>query len=76
MSLTRLEEEVAELSEKLTQTRNRRTRLMNHIQAISEKTLILTEWDSTLWVIMIDHCVVHRNKSVTFVFRDGTEITP
>ena len=72
---TRLDEEVAELSEKLTQIRNRRTRLLNHIQAIREKPLVLSEWDSTLWVVMIDHCVVHRDKTVTFVFRDGTEIT-
>ena len=70
----RLDEEVKKLSEKLTEIQNRRNRLLNHIQAIREKPLILDVWDNTLWVIMIDHCVVHRDKAVTFVFRDGTEI--
>lgn len=69
-----LNEEVTKLSDKLAEIQNRRTRLLNHIQAIREKPLVLTEWNSTLWVVMIDHCVIHRDKSVTFVFRDGTEI--
>jgi DNA invertase Pin-like site-specific DNA recombinase len=69
-----LSETVNELSEKLAGIQNRRTRLLNHIQSLNNKPLILTEWKSTLWVTMIDHCVIHRDKSVTFVFRDGTEI--
>ena len=71
----RLDEEVKKLSEKLTEIQNRRTRLVNHIQAIREKPLVLSEWDNMLWVVMIDHCIIHRDKTVTFVFRDGTEIT-
>ena len=71
---TKLDESVKKLSEELSAIQNRRTRLLNHIRSIREKPLVLEEWDSTLWVIMIDHCVVHRDKTVTFVFRDGTEI--
>lgn len=70
----KLDEDVKQLSEELTLIQNRRTRLLNHIQAIREKPLILEEWDNTLWVIMIDRCIVHRDKTVTFVFRDGMEI--
>ena len=69
-----LNEEVSKLADKLSEIQNRRTRLENHIQAIREKPLILTERNSTLWVTMIDHCIIHRDKSVTFIFRDGTEI--
>ena len=42
---------------------------------MSRKPLIVNKWDSKLWVSMIDRCVVHRDKTVTFVFRDGIEIT-
>ena len=71
----KLNDEVTKLNDKLTEKQNRRNRLLNHIQSIREKPLILSEWSSKLWVIMIDHCVIHKDKTVTFIFRDGTEIT-
>ena len=48
---------------------------MSYINDLREKTLILEQWDASLWITMIKHCVVHRDDSITFVFRDGEEIT-
>ena len=48
---------------------------MSYINDLREKTLILEQWDTSLWITMIKHCVVHRDDSITFVFRDGEEIT-
>ena len=72
---SRLNDEVDVLSDKLTAVRNRRHRLQCYIESLCDKALVLSEWDSKMWVVMIDHCIVHRDKTVTFVFRDGTEIT-
>ena len=72
---TRINDEVNELSDQLTEKRNRRHRLLKYIESLHDRPLALETWDSSMWVIMIDHCVVHKDKTVTFVFRDGTEIT-
>ena len=72
---SRLNDEVNELSDKLTAVRNRRHRLQCYIDSMHDKALVLSEWDNKMWVVMIDHCIVHRDKTVTFVFRDGTELT-
>lgn len=50
-----------------------------HLQAFM-KSLIeakeaLEEWDDEVWMIMVEKAVVHRNKSVTFTFYNGKEIT-
>ncbi len=36
---------------------------------------VLQEWDDDLWMIMVESALVHRDKSVTFKFYNGTEIT-
>ena len=72
---SRLNDKVNELSDQLTEKRNRRHRLLKYIESLHDRPLALETWDNSMWVIMIDHCVVHKDKTVTFVFRDGTEIT-
>lgn len=67
--------EVEAITPKISEINNRRIKLMSYINDLREKTLILEQWDTSLWITMIKHCVVHRDDSITFVFRDGEEIT-
>ncbi len=46
----------------------------NYIKGLQEKPLILEKWDTALWITTIRHCIVHRDDSITFIFRDGAEI--
>ena len=48
--------------------------LVNYIKGLQEKPLILEKWDTAMWITTIRHCIVHRDDSITFVFRDGAEI--
>ena len=69
------EREVEAIAQKISEINNRRIKLMSYINDLREKTLILEQWDASLWITMIKHCVVHRDDSITFVFRNGEEIT-
>jgi DNA invertase Pin-like site-specific DNA recombinase len=34
----------------------------------------LTEWNELIWRLLIERAIVHRDKTITFLFKDGTEI--
>ena len=70
-----VDKEVNALTQKLTDINNRHTKLVNYIKGLQEKPLILEKWDTAMWITTIRHCVVHCDDSLTFVFRDGAEIT-
>ena len=72
---SKLSDEVSDLSDRLAEINSRRYKLESYIESMRTRPNLLEEWDAGLWVTMIDHCVVHRDKTVTFVFRDGKEIT-
>ena len=62
-------------NDRLAEINSRRYKLESYIESMRTRPNLLEEWDAGLWVTMLDHCVVHRDKTVTFVFRDGKEIT-
>lgn len=35
---------------------------------------VLDAWDDTVWTVMVEKAIVHRDRSITFVFYNGTEI--
>ena len=69
-----LDKEVNALTQKLADINNRHTKLVNYIKGLQEKPLILEKWDTAMWITTIRHCIVHRDDSITFIFRDGAEI--
>ena len=71
----KLHAEVEKVTNKLTDIKNRNTKLQNYIEGIRTKPNLIEKWDNRLWVSMIHHCVVHKDKTLTFVFRDESEIT-
>jgi len=38
------------------------------------KPLVLDEWDSSCWALFVDEAIVHKDKSITFNFNNGTNI--
>ena len=63
----------------LKQEKDRRVRRDGAIE-LSIRTMrrsrrALTEWDDTIWTVMVEKAVVHRDKTITFHFRNGSEIT-
>lgn len=45
------------------------------ISTIEDKPEILDEWNEQLWFLLVEKAVVHRDKSITFVFKNQKEIT-
>lgn len=49
-------------------------RLAAFIKTLKAQENLITEFDSTLWGLMVDFVTVGRLKEMVFTFRDGTEI--
>lgn len=69
-------------SAELERLQNLRTRRIQQDKAMSLfiRTLkkqpdVLEEWDDTIWTMMVEKAIVHRDSSITFVFYNGTEIS-
>ena len=45
------------------------------IRTLKKQPDILEEWDDTIWTMMVEKEIVHRDSSITFVFYNGKEIT-
>lgn len=45
------------------------------IQTLKKNPLVLDKWDNTIWTVMVEKGVVHRDGSITFVLYNGAEIT-
>lgn len=44
------------------------------IKSLEEKPLVLDEWDNSCWALFVDKAIVHKDKSITFVFNNGKNI--
>ena len=40
-----------------------------------EVDVVLLEWSDVLWLTLIDECVAHIDKTITFKFKNGYSIT-
>ncbi|MDR3552781.1 MAG: recombinase family protein [Clostridia bacterium] len=73
----RYEEAVGEL-EKLKDERTLRQQqdkaMALFIRTLKKQPLYLYKWDDTIWTVMVEKGIVHRDKHITFVFYNGTEI--
>ena len=67
----RYDEVVTEISAK----EARGERLGMFIKTLKKQKGVLNEFDSKLWGCMVESITVSRKKKLTFLFRDGTEIT-
>lgn len=49
-------------------------RITLFIRTLKKQPLLLDEWDDTIWTVMVEKAIAHRNNEITFVFNNGTEI--
>ncbi len=45
-----------------------------YIRTLKKQPTVLSEWNDTLWTVMVEKAIVHRNGEITFVFYNGTEV--
>ena len=45
-----------------------------YIRTLKKQPEVLQEWNDTIWTVMVEKAIVHRNGGITFVFYNGTEI--
>lgn len=45
-----------------------------YIRTLKKQPTVLHEWNDTIWTVMVEKAIVHRNDEITFVFYNGTEI--
>lgn len=73
----RYEKAVAKLNAD-TEERNsklqRERELRIFIAELAKQPLVVSEWNEELWISLLDTATVHKDKNITFRFRDGTEI--
>lgn len=73
----RYDKAVARLNDATAERNSRAARdreLRIFISELTEKPLILEEWDEELWVSILETATVQRNGHITFLFKDGTSI--
>jgi len=74
----RYEDTVAEL-EKLRAERTLREQqdkaMGLYIRTLKKSPQVLQEWDNTIWTVLVEKAIVHKNKSITFYFYNGNKIT-
>lgn len=45
-----------------------------YIRTLKKQPTVLSEWNDTLWTVMVEKAIVHRNRDMTFVFYNGTKV--
>ena len=62
--------------QELRASRNQKDKSMAlYIRTLKKQPTVLQEWNDTIWSVMVEKAIVHRNGEITFVFYNGTEIT-
>lgn len=73
----RYEKAAAEL-ERLQSLRTSRSqqdkKMALYIRTLKKQPEVMHDWNDTIWTVMIERAIVHRNGEVTFAFANGTEI--
>ncbi len=45
-----------------------------HIRNLNKSKKVLTEWDDTVWTVMVEKAIVHKDKSISFIFYNGSKV--
>ncbi len=73
----RYEKAAAEL-ERLRNLRTARSqqdkKMALYIRTLKKQPEVMHDWNDTIWTVMIEKAIIHRNGEITFVFANGTEI--
>lgn len=69
-ALSRLKKVTADRNARI--QRGREIRIF--IESLKQQPLIVEAWDETLWLSLLDTATVYADGSITFLFKNGTEI--
>ena len=64
----------AALEAKIAERKARAHELDLFMDTLAENDLILSEWDEQIWLTLVDKGTVLPDSSISFLFKDGTEI--
>ena len=45
-----------------------------YIHTLKKQPEVMHDWNDTIWTVMIEKAIVHKDGQITFVFQNGTEI--
>ena len=64
-----------ELLQNLRTLRSQKDKAMAlYIRTLKKRPIVLSEWNDTIWTVMVEKAIVHRNSEITFVFYNGTKV--
>ena len=66
--------EIQSLKEEREQRLQKDKAMSLHIRTLKKSRQVITEWDDAVWTVMVEKAIVHRDKSITFVFYNGSEV--
>lgn len=73
----RYEKAAAEL-ERLQSLRTARSqqdkKMALYIRTLKKQPEVMHDWNDTIWTVMIEKAIIHKDGQITFVFQNGTEI--
>ena len=77
-ALTERYEKAATELERLQNLRTARSqqdkKMALYIRTLKKQPEVMHDRNDTIWTVMIEKAIVHRNSEITFVFKNGTEI--
>lgn len=71
---SRLKEKYDAIEQRIADTLSKRSTLQSFISTLKSRKEMVTEFDPTLWGVLLDHATIYTKEDVRFTFRDGTEI--
>ncbi|MCR4615730.1 MAG: hypothetical protein K5756_06230 [Clostridiales bacterium] len=69
-----LVKEIQSLKEERERRLQKDRSMLLHIRTLKRSRQVLTEWDDTVWTVMIEKAIVHKDQTITFIFYNGKEI--
>ncbi|MDR3297999.1 MAG: recombinase family protein, partial [Candidatus Nomurabacteria bacterium] len=71
---TAAKQRVAQIQDEILEQKARRERIRRFLNELRQSGELVTEFDERLWHAIVNSVRVNANKSLTFMFRDGSEI--
>ena len=67
-------EELKKLNDERTLREQKDKAMGIYIRTLRKSPQVLTEWNDTIWTVLVEKAIVHRDKTITFVFYNGNEV--
>lgn len=51
------------------------TEIKAYVEKLKSSESVIAEWDDMLWMLLIEKATVNHDGKITFLFKDGTEVS-